>query len=338
MLRTEIKTESRGFTYSDLMNMTSNFQNIIGEGGSGTVYNGCLRDGTPVAVKMLNPSSALSLNLFCTEAELLTRVHHRNLVSLKGHCEEGKIMALVYEHVANGNLRQHLSEKNVNALCWKKRLQIAIEAAQGLEYLHSGCNPPIVHRDFKTSNILLNENFHAKISDFGISKAFSTENTESALVTKVMGTHGYLDPEYHTTQRLHKKSDVYSFRVVLLELITGHPSVIRSTAEAIHVAAWTAPKLESGDIDSIVDERLQGNFNTGSAWKALEIAMVCVSASGIQRPSMNQVLADLNDCLAIENGHETSRYIKKYESQPTPNINDDMAVADTSIEMGPSAR
>ncbi|KAL2925025.1 hypothetical protein RDABS01_007670 [Bienertia sinuspersici] len=257
----------------------------------------------------------------------------------QGYCEEGTIMALIYKHVANGNLQQHLSEKNVKVLCWKERLQIAIDAAQGLDYLHSGCNPSIVHRDMKTSNILLDENLHAKISDFGISKVFSAECTESAVTTNVVGTHGYLDPEYYSTQRLHKKSDVYSFGVVLLELITGLPSIITRSGEPIHIVAWIAPKLESGDIDNIVDNRLQGNYNTTSAWKALEIAMLCVSTTGIHRPSMNEVVVDLNDCLAIEIARERTRSGNhEYAYHSALNLNDDIAIIDSSIEMGPSAR
>ncbi|KAL2936507.1 hypothetical protein RDABS01_034083 [Bienertia sinuspersici] len=249
-------------------------------------------------------------------------------------------MALTYKHVANGNLQQHLSEKNVKVLCWKERLQIAIDAAQGLDYLHSGCNPSIVHRDMKTSNILLDENLHAKISDFGISKVFSAECTESAVTTNVVGTHGYLDPEYYSTQRLHKKSDVYSFGVVLLELITGLPSIITRSGEPIHIVAWIAPKLESGDSDNIVDNRLQGNYNTTSAWKALEIAMLCVSTTGIHRPSMNEeVVVDLNDCLAIEIARERTRSGNhEYAYHSALNLNDDIAIIDSSIEMGPSAR
>ncbi|XP_021765380.1 probable LRR receptor-like serine/threonine-protein kinase At1g05700 isoform X2 [Chenopodium quinoa] len=336
-----LKLESRSFTYVEVMNMTNNFQSIIGKGGSGAVYHGSLQDGTSVAVKMLNPSSTLSLKLFRTEAGLLTRVHHRNLVSLIGYCKEGTTKALIYEHVANGNLQQHLSEKfdkaqnNAKVLCWKERLQIAIDAAQGLEYMHGGCKPPIVHRDMKTSNILLDENMHAKISDFGISKTFSIESTKSNLCTNVMGTHGYIDPEYYSTQRLNKKSDVFSFGVVLLELITGQSPIVRSNGEPIHIIAWTTPKFESGDIDIIVDKRLEGHFNTNSAWKALEIAMMCVSSTAIQRPTMNQVLSDLIDCFAIEmsQGRNREMYNHEYGYLTT-----DIAIADTSIEMGPTAR
>uniref|UniRef100_A0A803MM00 non-specific serine/threonine protein kinase n=1 Tax=Chenopodium quinoa TaxID=63459 RepID=A0A803MM00_CHEQI len=293
--------------------MTNNFQTIIGKGGSGVVYQGYLQDGTPVAVKMLSPSSTVSLKLFHTECELLTRFHHRNLVSLIGCCEEGTTMALIYEYLANGNLQQYLLdvEKNVKVLSWKKRLQIARDAAQELEYMHNGCKPPIVHRDMKTSNILLDENLNAKISDFGICKTFSIESTDSGLVTKVIGTYGYVDPEYYSTRRLNSKSDVFSFGVVLLELITGHSSTIKD----------------------------EGQFSTNSARKALEIAMMCVSSTAIQRPSMNQVLVDLNECLAIEMSSQEKQEMDNHEySYPTIDFNHDMAIADTSIEMGPMAR
>ncbi|KAK9282510.1 hypothetical protein L1049_005430 [Liquidambar formosana] len=154
------------------------------------------------------------------------RVHHINLVSLIGYCNEGTHMALVYEYMANGNLRQHLSEIMGNVLNWQKRLQIAIDAAQGLEYLHNGCKPPIIHRDMKTANILLNERLQAKIADFGLSRDFKNEG-DSHVYTDAAGTPAYIDPEYQTTGKFHKKSDVYSFGVVLLELITGHQAIIR---------------------------------------------------------------------------------------------------------------
>ncbi|KAI6671843.1 hypothetical protein NL676_006728 [Syzygium grande] len=220
-------SKNRPFTSAELTRITNNFITVIGEGGFGKVYFGRLDDGSQVAVKMLSPSSKQGYKEFHAEAQLLMVVHHRNLVSLIGYCEEFENMALIYEFMSNGNVRQHLSANNSNVLSWSQRLHIAIDAAQGLDYLHNGCKPPIVHRDLKTPNILLNENMQAKIADFGVSKAFVTEH-DSHISTRPSGTPGYLDPEFHTSGNLSKKSDVYSSGVVLFELITGRPAIMRS--------------------------------------------------------------------------------------------------------------
>ncbi|KAI6671841.1 hypothetical protein NL676_006726 [Syzygium grande] len=272
---------------------------VIGEGGFGKVYFGKLDDGTEVAVKMLSHSSKQGYKEFHTEAQLLMVVHHRNLISLIGYCEEFESMALIYEFMFNGNVQQHLSAQNPNVLSWSQRLQIAIDAAQGLEYLHNGCKPPIVHRDLKTPNILLNKDMQAKIADFGVSKAFVTEH-DSHISTRPSGTPGYLDPEFHTSGNLSRKSDVYSFGVILFELITGHPAIIRSPEGSTHILHWVTPLIERGDIQSIVDPRLNGQFNIGSAWNAVEIALLCVPTTAVQRPDINRVLWELKECLTAE--------------------------------------
>ncbi|XP_010540991.1 PREDICTED: probable LRR receptor-like serine/threonine-protein kinase At4g29180 isoform X2 [Tarenaya hassleriana] len=192
----------RRFTYNEVSSVTSNFQKVIGKGGFGIVYLGSLEDGTEVAVKMINDtplekskgSSSRGSKEFQVEAELLLTVHHRNLASFVGYCDDGRNNALIYEYMANGNLQDYLSSENAEKLSWGMRLRIAIDAAQGLEYLHHGCKPPIIHRDVKTANILLNENLEAKIADFGLSKVFPTDD-QSHVVTAVMGTPGYVDPD-----------------------------------------------------------------------------------------------------------------------------------------------
>ncbi|GLU22319.1 hypothetical protein SLE2022_384060 [Rubroshorea leprosula] len=301
-----MKSKNRTFTYSEISNITSNFSMVIGEGGFGKVYLGTLNDGTCVAVKVLSSSSKQGYKEFQVEAQLLMIVHHKNLVSLVGYCDEDDKKALVYEYLANGNLRQHLLDRNTNILSWIERLQIAVDAAHGLEYLHNGCRPPIVHRDLKTSNILLNENMQAKIADFGLSRAFLTEFA-SHISTCPAGTLGYLDPEFHSSRVINKKSDVYSFGIVLLELVSGQPVITRGE-EAIHIIEWINPLIEIGDIRKIIDPRLQGEFNINAAWKAMEIAMSCVLPIGIQRPDMSCVLSELKECLELEMGSkETQR-------------------------------
>nr|GMD52085.1 LRR receptor-like serine/threonine-protein kinase IOS1 [Ipomoea batatas] len=188
-----LESKNRSFTYSEILKITRNFERVLGKGGFGTVYYGCLGD-IQVAVKVLSQSSVQGYHEFQTEAELLTRVHHRDLTSLVGYCYEGENTALVYEFMANGNLRDVLSEKSSHVLSWVEILQIATDAAQGLDYLHNGCKPPIIHRDVKTTNILLNEKLQAKLADFGLSRIFTIEDA-SYVSTRVVGTPGYLDPE-----------------------------------------------------------------------------------------------------------------------------------------------
>ncbi|KAK8608410.1 hypothetical protein V6N13_023834 [Hibiscus sabdariffa] len=292
-----LKSKNRPFTYSEIATITANFNTEIGGGGFGKVFLGHLNDGTPVAVKLLSSSSKQGYKEFQAEAQSLMIVHHKNLVSLIGYCKEDDHMALVYEFMANGNLRQHLSETKETVLNWKQRLQIAVDAAQGLDYLHNGCKPPIVHRDLKPSNILLTEQMQAKIADFGLSRFFSTENASHILTSCPAGTLGYVDPEFHASCNLNKKIDVYSFGIILFELITGQPVIIRSTECNIHITEWVRPMIEKGDIRMIVDPRLENEFDVNAAWKAVEIAMSCALQASKQRPDMSHVLAELKECL-----------------------------------------
>ncbi|XP_060672566.1 LRR receptor-like serine/threonine-protein kinase IOS1 [Ziziphus jujuba] len=293
------ESRKRQYTYSEVLKMTSNFERVLGKGGFGMVYHGVLTDGTEVAVKMLSPSSVQGYQQFQAEVKLLLRVHHRNLTNLVGYCNEGTNMALIYEYLSNGDLHSHLSDNSeVNVLSWEGRLKIALDSAQGLEYLHHGCKPPIVHRDVKTTNILLTDNFQAKIADFGLSRCFPTDGG-THVSTVVAGTPGYLDPEYSITNRLHEKSDVYSFGVVLLEMITGRPAIVRGH-EKPHISQWVSSILSNGDIRNVVDQRLRGDYEVNSVWKAVEVAMACVSPTSAKRPNMNQVVTEIQDCLATE--------------------------------------
>ncbi|KAH9665571.1 protein kinase domain-containing protein [Citrus sinensis] len=289
--------KNRKFSYSDVAKITNNFEKVIGKGGFGTVYHGYLEfNGTQVAVKMLSASSVQGYKQFQAEVELLMRVHHKNLTTLVGYCDEDTNMGLIYEFMAKGNLEEHLS--GANTLTWEARLRIATEAAQGLEYLHSGCKPHIVHRDVKSTNILINEKFQAKLADFGLSRIFPVEGG-THVSTTIAGTPGYLDPEYYISNRLTEKSDVYSFGVVLLEIITSKP-VIERTHERTHITQWVSFMLAKGDIKNIVDPTLYGDFDINSVWKIVEIAMACVSPTSTKRPTMTQVVMELNESMAIE--------------------------------------
>ncbi|KAL0709971.1 hypothetical protein Bca4012_016949 [Brassica carinata] len=286
---------SRRFTYSEVIKMTNNFQRVLGKGGFGMVYHGSVNGSKQVAVKVLSQSSTQGYKEFKAEVDLLLRVHHTNLVSLVGYCYEGDQLALVYEFLPNGDLKQHLSGKGGRSIInWSTRLQIALEAASGLEYLHIGCTPPMVHRDVKTANILLDANLKAKLADFGLSRSFQSggESHETA----VAGTLGYLDPEYHHSGRLGEKSDVYSFGIVLLEMITNQP-VINQTSNNSHITQWVGFKLNRGDIAEIMDPNLHKDYDFNSAWRALELAMLCANPSSSKRPSMSQVIHEIKECI-----------------------------------------
>ncbi|XP_010521848.1 PREDICTED: probable LRR receptor-like serine/threonine-protein kinase At5g59680 isoform X2 [Tarenaya hassleriana] len=294
-----IVRKKRRFTYAEVIEMTDNFERVLGKGGFGVVFHGCLDHNEQVAVKMLSHSSAQGLKEFKAEVELLLRVHHINLVSLVGYCDEGDRMALVYEYMPKGDLRQHLSGKRGGfVLSWETRLRIAVDAALGLEYLHVGCTPAMVHRDVKSTNILLDDRFHAKLSDFGLSRSFPV-GTKTHVSTVVAGTPGYLDPGYFGTNRLTEKSDVYGFGVVLLEVMTNRP-VIEQAREKTHIKDWVASRLTRGDIGNIMDPNLRGDYETGSVWKAVELAMSCLNPSSRERPTMSRVVQELKEYLKSE--------------------------------------
>ncbi|XP_023633181.1 probable LRR receptor-like serine/threonine-protein kinase At1g51880 isoform X3 [Capsella rubella] len=294
-----IITKERRITYPEVLKMTNNFERVLGKGGFGTVYHGNL-DDAQVAAKMLSHSSAQGYKEFKAEVELLLRVHHRHLVGLVGYCDDGDNLALIYEYMEDGDLRENmLGKRGGHVLTWGKRMQIAVEAAQGLEYLHNGCRPPMVHRDVKTTNILLSEQSGAKLADFGLSRSFPIDG-ECHVSTVVAGTPGYLDPEYYRTNWLSEKSDVYSFGVVLLEIVTNQP-VIDKTRERPHISEWVGFMLTKGDIKSIVDPKLMGEYDTNGAWKIVELALGCVNPSSNRRPTMAHVVMELNECVALEN-------------------------------------
>ncbi|XP_058780587.1 putative leucine-rich repeat receptor-like protein kinase At2g19210 [Vicia villosa] len=294
-IKQELESKKQEFTYEEVLSITKNFEKVVGKGASGTVYHGWIDDDTEVAVKMLSSSSAQGSLQFQAEAKLFAIVHHKYLTGLIGYCDDGTNMALIYEYMANGDLANHLSDKNENILSWNQRLQIAVDAAEGLEYLHHGCNPPIVHRDVKSKNILLNEKLQGKLADFGLSKIFPNEG-DTHVFTVVAGTPGYLDPEYNRLSKLREKSDVFSFGVVLLEIITGQPAITK-TEEKIHIIQWVGSTLVEREIKDIVDPRLQGEFDISSATKALDTAMACVAPTSINRPSMKHVVMELKQCL-----------------------------------------
>ncbi|XP_021655013.2 probable LRR receptor-like serine/threonine-protein kinase At1g67720 isoform X3 [Hevea brasiliensis] len=291
-------------SFSELEEATKNFSRKIGKGSFGTVYYGQMKDGKEVAVKIMADSSSHLTQQFVTEVALLSRIHHRNLVPLIGFCEEENQRILVYEYMHSGTLRDHVhGSVNQKRLDWLTRLQIAEDAAKGLEYLHTGCNPSIIHRDVKTSNILLDINMRAKVSDFGLSRQAEDDLTHISSVAR--GTVGYLDPEYYANQQLTEKSDVYSFGVVLLELITGKkPVSTEDFGSEMNIVHWARALIRKGDVVSIVDPVLIGNAKIESIWRIAEVAIQCVQQRAVSRPKMQEVILAIQEGTKIEKGSD----------------------------------
>ncbi|XP_020238108.1 probable LRR receptor-like serine/threonine-protein kinase At1g67720 isoform X2 [Cajanus cajan] len=290
------------FSLSEIENSTNNFQKQIGSGGFGVVYYGKLKDGNEIAVKVLTSNSYQGKREFSNEVTLLSRIHHRNLVKLLGYCrEEGKSM-LIYEFMRNGTLKEHLYGPLTHgrSIDWMKRLEIAEDAAKGIEYLHAGCVPAVIHRDLKSSNILLDKDMRAKVSDFGLSKL--AVDGASHVSSIVRGTVGYLDPEYYMSQQLTDKSDIYSFGVILLELMSGQEAISNDKfgANCRNIVQWAKLHIENGDIQGIIDPVLQNNYDLQSMWKIAEKALMCVQPHGHMRPPISEVLKEIQDAIAIE--------------------------------------
>ncbi|KAL3722006.1 hypothetical protein ACJRO7_034366 [Eucalyptus globulus] len=282
---------------------TNNFDGklLIGKGGFGNVYRGTLRDGTEVAVKRSKPGSGQGFSEFQTEITVLSKICHRHLVSLIGYCAERFEMILVYEFMEKGSLRDHLYNSDLPYLPWKKRLEICIGAARGLDYLHRGAAGGIIHRDIKSTNILLDENYVAKVADVGLSKLGPLDQSHTHVSTGIKGTFGYLDPEYFMTQKLTKKSDVYSFGVVLLEVLCARPAIDPLLpGDQANLAEWGTKCIQNGAIEQIVDSLLVGQINPNSLRKYGGIAEKCLQEEDQGRPSMGDVLWDLEYALQLQ--------------------------------------
>uniref|UniRef100_A0A0C9RPQ4 non-specific serine/threonine protein kinase n=1 Tax=Wollemia nobilis TaxID=56998 RepID=A0A0C9RPQ4_9CONI len=288
------------FTFRELAAATNNFKEecLLGEGGFGRVYKGRLEStGQVVAVKQLDRNGLQGNREFLVEVLMLSLLHHQNLVNLIGYCADGDQRLLVYEYMPLGSVEDHLHDvpPDKEPLDWNTRMKIAVGAAKGLEYLHDKANPPVIYRDFKSSNILLDEGFHPKLSDFGLAK-LGPVGDKTHVSTRVMGTYGYCAPEYAMTGQLTLKSDVYSFGVVFLELITGRKAIDNSRSAGEHnLVAWARPLFKDRrKFPKMADPLLQGHYPMRGLYQALAVAAMCLQEQAATRPLIGDVVTALS--------------------------------------------
>ncbi|KAM7484339.1 hypothetical protein LguiA_000348 [Lonicera macranthoides] len=303
----------KAFSFSELKNATRNFRpdSLLGEGGFGYVFKGWIDEhsltatrpgsGMVIAVKKLKPEGFQGHKEWLTEVDYLGQLHHSNLVKLFGYCLEGDNRLLVYEFMPKGSLENHLFRRGPQPLSWATRIKVAIGAAKGLSFLHDA-ESQVIYRDFKASNILLDSEFNAKLSDFGLAKAGPTGD-KTHVTTQVMGTHGYAAPEYVATGRLTAKSDVYSFGVVLVELLSGRRAVDKTkVGREQNLVDWAKPYLgDKRKLFRIMDTKMEGQYPQKAAYATATLALQCLSADPKARPRMADVLTTLEQIQAPKN-------------------------------------
>ena len=294
--------QTKIFTSKELEKATDNYHvsRILGKGGQGTVYKGMLTDGRVVAVKKSQVVDEDNLGHFINEVVILSQINHRNVVKLIGCCLETEVPMLVYEFIPNGMLFQYIHDPNEEfPLTWDMRLRVAAEVAGALAYLHSAASIPIYHRDIKSSNILLDEKFRAKVADFGTSRSISIEETH--VTTRVLGTFGYLDPEYFQSSQFTEKSDVYSFGVVLVELLTGQKPIssLRNVEER-NLARYFLVSMEENRLFEILDARVLKEGGKEEVIAMAKLAEKCLNLNGKKRPTMKTVAMELEGIRASQ--------------------------------------
>lgn len=310
-----LSVNTNSFTYDELAAATKGFDNslLLGQGGFGYVHKGVLPNGKDVAVKSLKVDSGQGEREFQAEVEIISRVHHRHLVSLVGYCMAGQQRILVFEFIPNKTLEHHIHGsvgKGSPVVDCSTRLQIALGAAKGFAYLHEDCDPRIIHRDIKAANILLDDLYEAKVADFGLAKLSS--ETITHVSTRIMGTFGYLAPEYASTGKLTEKSDVFSFGVVLLELITGRRPINRQSDDD-NLIDWARPILmhasNGGSFEELVDPRLGDNYNREEMHSMVACAASAIKHSARIRPKMRQIVRVLEGDTSLDNLVDTGKNV-----------------------------
>lgn len=303
------------YHYKDIQKATQNFTTILGQGAFGPVYKATMPGDEVVAIKVLASNSKQGEKEFQTEVSLLGRLHHRNLVNLVGYCVDKGQHMLIYEFMSNGSLATFLYDEESRALTWEERLQIALDISHGIEYLHDGAVPAVIHRDLKSANILIDQLIRAKVADFGLSKEESFDGSKSGL----KGTYGYIDPAYISSNKFTTKSDIYSFGIILFELITAiHPH--QNLMEYVNLAG-----MSSDGVDEILDKRIVGKCNPEEARSLARIAHKCLHKIPKKRPSIGEVSQAIlrikqrrlikEDSTISLPGEDFSRMVSRIESQ-----------------------
>ncbi|KAL6294700.1 hypothetical protein ACE6H2_002842 [Prunus campanulata] len=337
----------KAFSFNELKNATRNFRpdSLLGEGGFGYVFKGWINEhtltaakpgsGMVVAVKKLKPEGFQGHKEWLTEVNYLGQLYHPNLVKLIGYCLEGENRLLVYEFMPKGSLENHLFRRGPQPLSWATRMKVAIGAARGLSFLHEA-ESQVIYRDFKASNILLDSEFNAKLSDFGLAKAGPTGD-RTHVSTQVMGTQGYAAPEYVATGRLTAKSDVYSFGVVLLELLSGRRAVDKTKVGLEqNLVDWTKPYLgDRRKLFRIMDTKLEGQYPQKAAFTAATLASQCLCTESKLRPTMSVVLATLEQLEAPKTAARNSQ--SEQQTLSVPHRRSSMRQHHSPLNITPSA-
>ncbi|CAN1220855.1 LRR receptor-like serine/threonine-protein kinase RGI5 [Linum grandiflorum] len=288
-----IPVQKLNFTIENILECLKD-ENVIGKGCSGVVYKAEMPGGELIAVKKLwktKKEDDIVFDSFAAEIQILGHIRHRNIVKLLGYCSNKSVKLILYNYICNGNL-QRLLQDNRN-LDWETRYKIAVGSAQGLAYLHHDCVPAILHRDVKCNNILLDSKYEAYLADFGLAKLMNSPNYHHAM-SRVAGSYGYIAPEYGYTMNITEKSDVYSYGVVLLEILSGRSAVEPQIGDGLHIVEWVKKKMGSYEpASSILDVKLQGLSDqiVQEMLQTLGIAMFCVNSSPAERPTMKEVIA-----------------------------------------------
>nr|DAD42612.1 TPA_asm: hypothetical protein HUJ06_000842 [Nelumbo nucifera] len=305
------------FTEEELKKATNNYDEsrILGRGGYGIVYKGCLPNNRIVAIKKSKIKDESQVEQFINEVVILSQINHKNVVKLLGCCLESEVPMLVYEFITNGTLSHHIhDEVHKSSFSWEYRLRIGTETALALAYLHSAASPPIIHRDIKSANILLDDNYMAKVSDFGASRLVPLDQTQ--FTTLVQGTMGYLDPEYFQTSQLTEKSDVYSFGVVLVELLTGRKALeFHRPEKEKNLATYFITWMKEGNVLEILEDRLLQEASKDQLRQITNLAKRCLNMKGEERPTMKEVAMELEELrmhkehLSSENNDEEAIHL-----------------------------